>query len=62
MIERGAARRPSYLCWMRAFLAFVIVLGIACGPPHPSHLSDPSPARVVSQGSAQLTMEVQELI
>ena len=61
-MKRGAARHPSYLCGMRLLLALLIALGVACGPPHPGHLSDPSPARIVSQGSSQLTMEVQELI
>jgi len=46
----------------RLLLAAVLVLESACAASHPGHLSDPSPARVVAQGSAQLTMEVQELI
>ena len=62
-MERGAAGRPSYLCPVKLFLAALVVsVGIACGPPHPGHLSDPPPARVVAAGSSQLTMEVQELI
>lgn len=42
--------------------ALLLALGVACAPPHPGHLADPSPARVVAAGSSQLTMEVQELI
>ena len=47
---------------MRTLAAALLALTIACGSPHPGHLSDPPPARVVAAGSAQLTMEVQELI
>jgi hypothetical protein len=47
---------------MRLLLVAAVVLGNACAASHPGHLSEPSPARVVAQGSAQLTMEVQELI
>ena len=47
---------------MKLLLAAALVLGGGCTASHPGHLAEPSPARVVSQGSAQLTMEVQELI
>lgn len=46
---------------MRLLCAVAFSLVVACAP-HPAHLSDPSPARVVGHGSGELTMEVQELI